>query len=344
MGHRAGVTGETHHQNPGTRWPASVHDASRFILDQLPGCSPVDATPTEPSRYSPADEPPILVTPDLIEPPPFRAIQVADLKDVRGHSGFAAFLDGTQDLRVVNQIEGISIVWGVVSAAIRARVHRRLVCWAGRPPIVSGRYYMPFRYLPALRDEMRNDPRVVDTATEARDGTFPSRHPAALMEAAVKRIQSDRERIELELAESWCASQTSTLYVDGSITGSRIAASSIHAVGVSKTHRRLYAEGDAFRILAGLRAGERTTVFRVDPRDRHPVASWYVRLRNPAGRDALFGLVRVEAALTSDISSRADEVTRWVLAEGAPLALPDGRWDKMAYGVRDTEEFLRAIS
>jgi hypothetical protein len=27
-----------------------------------------------------------------------------------------------------------------------------------------------------------------------------------------------------------------------------------------------------------------------------------------------------------------------------PLSLPDGRWDKMAYGVRDAEEFLRAIS
>ena len=28
----------------------------------------------------------------------------------------------------------------------------------------------------------------------------------------------------------------------------------------------------------------------------------------------------------------------------SPLSLPDGRWDKMAYGVHDCEEFLRAIS
>jgi len=74
------------------------------------------------------------------------------------------------------------------------------------------------------------------------------------------------------------------------------------------------------------------------------VASWYVRIRQATGRDALFGLVRVEAAIEPDISSRADEISRWIISEGAPLALPDGRWDKMAYGIRDTEEFLRAIS
>jgi hypothetical protein len=33
-----------------------------------------------------------------------------------------------------------------------------------------------------------------------------------------------------------------------------------------------------------------------------------------------------------------------VLAEAAPLALPDSRWDKMSYGVRNSEEFLRAIA
>jgi hypothetical protein len=54
--------------------------------------------------------------------------------------------------------------------------------------------------------------------------------------------------------------------------------------------------------------------------------------------------VRVEvAAGHADITTRADEVSRWILAEGAPVALPDGRWDKMVYGVRDCEEFLRAI-
>jgi len=164
------------------------------------------------------------------------------------------------------------------------------------------------------------------------------------MEAAIHRVQIDRESIELQLAEEWCAREKTALYIDGSITGNRSVSASSCAIGVVKTHRRLYAEGDAFRTLVGLRPGERTSIFRVSPRSRFPVASWYVRIRPSSGRDALFGLVRVEAALSDELSNRANEISRWIIAEGAPLALPDGRWDKMAYGIRDTEEFLRAIS
>ncbi|HEY0529376.1 MAG TPA: hypothetical protein VGD02_11145, partial [Gemmatimonadaceae bacterium] len=103
-------------------------------------------------------------------------------------------------------------------------------------------------------------------------------------------------------------------------------------------------EDDALRVVLGLGAGERSSVFRVAPRSRSSVLSWYLRLRNPNGRDALWGLVRVEMAECDRPTDRADEISRWVIAETAPLALPDGRWDKMAYGVRDCEEFLRAIS
>ena len=344
MGHRPGVTAETGNGEDTRRWPASAHEASRFIVGQLPGGTPVEGLPADGERYGYGDDPPVLIEPDLLEKPSFRAIHVADPKSARGHSGFSAFLDGTQDLRVVNQIEGISILWATVSAAIRARVDRRLVTWSGHAPIIAGRYYFPFRYVSALRSELRDDPRFVDTGREDKNGNFPSRHPAALMECAVQRVQADRERIEQELAEAWCASESSVLFVDGSITASASVSSSTRAIGVIKSHRRLYADGDAFRVLVGLKQGERTSVFRVAPRTRHAVASWYLRMRNSSGRDPLFGLVRVEAALSDDITARADEVSRWILAEGAPLALPDGRWDKMAYGIRDTEEFLRAIS
>jgi len=87
-------------------------------------------------------------------------------------------------------------------------------------------------------------------------------------------------------------------------------------------------------------------VFLLEPKRRTAVASWYLRLRDPSSRDPMFGLVRVEVARdpSEDISSRADEVSRWLLAEGSPLALPDSRWDRMAYGIRDSEEFLKAIT
>ena len=73
------------------------------------------------------------------------------------------------------------------------------------------------------------------------------------------------------------------------------------------------------------------------------MASWYLRLRDPAGRSPLFGLVRVETALADDITVRADLVSRWLLAERTPVSLPDQRWDVMVYGIRECEQYLTAI-
>ena len=76
------------------------------------------------------------------------------------------------------------------------------------------------------------------------------------------------------------------------------------------------------------------------------MASWYLRVADATGRDPFWGLVRVEVAQLDKpaaLTARADEVSRWILAERLPLALPDPRWDKMAYGIRDAEEYLRAV-
>jgi hypothetical protein len=67
-------------------------------------------------------------------------------------------------------------------------------------------------------------------------------------------------------------------------------------------------------------------------------------LRDPAGRSPLFGLVRVDVSpQTADLTARADLVSRWLLAERAPVALPDQRWDVMVYGIRECEQYLTAI-
>ena len=105
----------------------------------------------------------------------------------------------------------------------------------------------------------------------------------------------------------------------------------------------IYADGDALEIVVRLGRAERSSVFRVRSNTRTSVASFYLRLREPAGFDPLWGLVRVEMADGADATERADRIARWILAEQAPLALPDGRWDRMVYGVRDCEEYLRAI-
>jgi hypothetical protein len=169
-----------------------------------------------------------------------------------------------------------------------------------------------------------------------------------LRDAAVHRVQGHREELERRLAERWCSLERDPLFIDGGISGSEAVAVSACTVGVVKSHRTLYAEGDALALVLHLGHRERSSVFRITSPKRTTVASWYLRLRDPAGQDPMWGLVRVEVAypapaLMDRIGDRADEVSRWILAEASPLSLPDARWDKMVYGIRDCEEFLRAV-
>ncbi|MEP6494033.1 MAG: hypothetical protein ABJF01_15225 [bacterium] len=261
--------------------------------------------------------------------------------------GFAAFLDGTQESRVLTYAHGLPLIHGKVAGVIRVRNDRRLTTWRYE---VAQRLYVPRRLLSpswnAALDALPIGVSDISSAPDAAGGAVIE-HPFAIRDAAIHSVQADRERVEHKLAEQWCDGEHEPLFVDGGISGSDRVARNVSAVGVVKTHRTLYAEGDSLQVVFGLEAGERTSVFRITSPKRTSVASWYLRLRDPAGRDPMWGLVRVEIAdasgVEADIRRRADEVSGWVLAEVTPLALPDGRWDKMVYGIRDCEEFLRAI-
>ena len=294
-----------------------------------------------------ASDPPTLRAATVVEGTALRAVRVPDFSP-EAKSGFGAFLDGTQKVQIVAHHSGMPIVIGTVSAAVRIRVDRRLTTWGHQPPRVERKIYLPLRYLPVLAelgaDVAQTSWQIVDTSTADKSGEYPSQHPAVLLERATRAVDQQREHLEDRLAEAWCAQGEAPIYIDGGISRSATVASSALAVGVIKSHRTLYVEGDALRIVLGLRKGERSSVFRVAPRSRSSVMSWYLRLRGEAGRDPLWGLVRVEVAERERPSDRANEISRWIMAESTPLSLPDGRWDKMAYGVRDCEEFLRAIS
>jgi hypothetical protein len=327
-------------QSHEVRWPRTLHAAQRFMVEAVAGASAVDDPGVEQEEYSRANEAPVLAAPRPLETGSFRAISVSPAESRT--SGFRGFVDGRQVVRVTNYSAGIPIVWGIVNAVVMARINRKLVAWATLGPLDERRYYLPFRYL-SLNERFTRDSHLVDTSIPDPSGAIPTRHPAALLERAFQFVQRDRERLERRLAEHWCETEDGAIYVDGSITGGRALASSQLAVGVIKSHRTLYAEGDAFRVVTELRAGERTSVFRIEPGMRSSVASFYVRKHNSAGRGALFGLIRIEISESGDTPARADEITRWIMAERAPVALPDGRWDRMSYPLRNTEEFLRAI-
>jgi hypothetical protein len=263
--------------------------------------------------------------------------------------GFRGFLDGTQRSVVAGYLTGgAPIVVGRAAAVIRERRNRRMHTWG--MPLTEERLYAP-REL-ASRSEWEAlqhiaGPRLVDIGDGQTE--LETHHPIALRDAAFHRVQAHRETLEQRLAERWCATERDRLFIDGGISGSESVAISSCTVGVVKSHRTLYAEGPALQVILALGHRERSSVFRITSPKRTTVASWYLRLRDPSGHDPMWGLIRVEIAHPGPqdlhtIGIRADEVSRWIMAEASPLALPDARWDKMVYGIRDCEEFLRAVA
>ncbi len=330
----------------------SPHAVRRQLRELLPGgLGDGGQAPLEAQQMG-APEAPRLAAAQPIEGHAVRAVRV-DAGGAGAAAALVAFLDGTQQSHVVHYADGLPVVHGTVAAVVRARRGRTMTTWAR--PVVERRLYAPLALLaPPTRDALRAPGLdVVDTAAPGPDGAAPPPHPLALLERAVHFVQADRERAERELAEDWCRKEgdglRAALCVDGGIQGSEHLAAAPCVVGVVKSHRTLYAEGAALRVVLALACGERSTAIRVSVARRPAVASWYLRLRDPAGRDPMWGLVRVEAALPDAgdapalLARRADAISRALLAEVSPLALPDARWDKLVYPIRDCEQFLRAV-
>ena len=317
---------------------AASRAALRYVQRLLPGVDAVEGGQLSDPAFPRTDPPQLLAAP-MLDGGGMRATRVPGEPEAR----FAAFLDGTQSVRIVARHGGVPIVLGIVAAAVRERIERKLVTWSGCAPKVERRLYIPFAYAPSLATEPEPGFEVVNT-TEPGFGELPSRHPAALLESAIKSVRRDRERVEAVLAEAWCATRSEPICIDGGIASSPRVAASACAIGVVKTHNTIHADGADLEIVLGLREGERTPPFRIQSGGRAAVTSWYLRLRDNKGHDATWGLVRIEAREGVRSDDDVNTISRWVLAEAAPLALPDSRWDKMSYGVRNSEEFLRAIA
>ncbi len=266
-------------------------------------------------------------------------------------SAFTAFLDGIQRSAVALYHGPVPIVYAYAAAVVRTRVDRRMTTLE-TGDVAGGlrtRYqeeregvFFPFRYVSpdAIRAAGVADAALHDTSPP--DGEPLPLFPPAIYARAAEAVNRWRESLEGTLADRWCReSEDGWLLVDGSLTLTNELARCPRAVGVVKSHRTRFFDGDDARTLLALEPGERSSVFRPGTRSFTPVYSWYLRLRSAAGRDAFFGLVRVEAAATDETLERADEISRWLLAETAPLSLPDTRWDRLLYPIRDCEEYLR---
>lgn len=313
----------------------SIHAVLADLTVRLPGLRPVaHGGASLEVAFSNPDKP-VTRAADLLEDSHLRAHIVS----LEAEPVFGAFLDGVQESRTIAWIRSVPIVLATVAAVVRVRTDRRFGTWPGG--FTSRRaLYAPWRILaPDYREpqdvEFRDvrDPDVPDDA-----------HPFLLLQAASKAVKQDRETQERILAERFCASGECPLYIDGGLPSSDIVKASPFATGVVKSHHTLYVEGSNLEAVLALGVGERSSVFVIDSRRRPAVASWYLRVRDAAGESPFWGLVRVEASLEvmeRAVTHEADARSAWILAERSPVALPDGRWDTMTYGIRNCEEFLR---
>ena len=145
---------------------AASRAALRSLMERLPGMSAVEGGSIEPAMSS---DPPLLRSAKIVEGSSLRVVKVPDFTR-HTVSGFGAFLDGTQQVRLVAHHFGMPVVFGTVAAGVRIRVNRRLITWGHQPPRVERKIYLPLRYLPPLAE-------IRDASREMAAGTGRSSTP-----------------------------------------------------------------------------------------------------------------------------------------------------------------------
>ena len=265
---------------------------------------------------------------------------------------FEGFLDGIQRSTTIAYVDGVPLLHGTAAAAIRERAaDGRMRTW--RAPVIGHAIYASRALLGDATWQQLSD--VLAARNHAmRDSddnlAVPSRHPSSLLRQSLDALSRVRNDMERAIGDAWCdAHAERPLYVDGSVRTSSAMMRSAGVVGVVKSHATLYVGDDALPLVSTLEAGQRTSVIVAqDDSGRPRFITWYLRLRSPAGRDPFFGLIRAETGVRDGdvqaIEAQADAVSAWLLAERAPLAKPDARWDVMPYAIRDCEVYLRAVA
>jgi hypothetical protein len=246
--------------------------------------------------------------------------------------GTLAFLDGVQRSELLAYAGSAPLVVGEVAAAVRERRDRKLVTvleerrllLIGRPGALAAAGELPdaFRTL-ALPVE---DPP----------------HPVRDLANAARALDRARGALELELGGRYRRRSEGWLVVDGALTESPVWSSDACMLGISKSHATLPFEGEDLDRFLRLPPGHRSSVYAPETRSLTPVREWALRLWPWEGKDVFHGLVRIEVAPANGTPEIADRLSRWLLAERAPLSTPDHRWDRLLYGIHSVEAYLRA--
>jgi hypothetical protein len=269
------------------------------------------------------------------------------------------FLDGTQYTYPAFFVKHIPVFSALSAAAILTRDR------AGNAAIVPGTLRMQHAWiipsgcqLPEMQsvcDSLRSvGARIVDPLSALLDDEERYARSVAdyghIERKALQAARKERENLERELLRYW--SQTNNddgwIVVDGALREPVP-----HAVGLVKSFTYQYLTGEESAQLFGLKAQHRTGAFIAanrwrqaeddDEREHDPTdrVLWYLRFWDATGRDARHALVRIEAAADLVDSEQIDTLSAWLLAERAPRATADSRWDTLLYPIHLLERMLK---
>lgn len=307
--------------------PSSITRLRQAVVSR--GFTPATWTPV--ASEGRAEEATIQVA-ELIETG--RPIAGSPVGDPNECPGPIAFLDGTQRYEIVGYAGVTPIVHATIAAAVMVRVDRQLKVFARHE-----------RRLVVSREA------VLDTLQAELEGAaavaIPDRnapHVVADLQLASREVDKYRGHLEVEAGIAFRAESDAWLVVDGSLGDSREWANDPRMIGVCKSHATLPFDGADLEAYLRIAPGHRSPVFQPKGHRYFPVYSWALRLRPWEGKDLLHGLVRLEAAPTPATVDSADLISRWLLAERSPVSMPDPRWDRLLYGIRSVEQYLRATS
>lgn len=246
--------------------------------------------------------------------------------------GTVAYLDGIQRSEVVAYYGSSPILVAEIAAAVRERHDRRLqTVLEQRRHLAIGRP----ESLAAAGDSLRElEPVLLSDAAAA--------HPVRDLLNAARALDRERGALELSVGNRYRSRSGSWLIVDGSLAESPHWAQDRRLVAIAKSHSMLPFEGQDLEHYLRLPVAHRSSVYEPATRTLAPVRAWGLRLWPWEGKDLLHGLIRIEIAPSDDETELADAISRWVLADRAPISAPDQRWDRLLYGIYSVEQYLKA--
>jgi hypothetical protein len=243
-----------------------------------------------------------------------------------------AFLDGIQHSEIIGYAGSAPLFIADLAAAVRERRNRRL------QTVVEAR-----------RGVVLARPSALAAAGEALASleaiplpdTDPP-HPLRDFLNAGASLDQERAALEIAVGGRYRSRSNGWLVVDGTLSVSTQWAEDARMVAISKSHSILPFDGADLEQYLRLPCGHRSSVFAPATRGLAAVRAWGLRLWPWDGKDLLYGLVRVEVAPSNGSTEIADAISRWIMADRAPVSAPDRRWDRLLYGMYSVEQYLKA--